>query len=209
MTTYLGKSCSVCLPRVPFVNCRQFMYLIISLLALRAGYGIWLYQFLIIAYLFTLLIFCSYHSSSHRCGLKPSSGHMWDKPSSVCGRSGVFSQVSPVFAPPYDWLCSVSEIILMGRKIQLKKKKSFTFEQLLLKGYLSLRRTVKAQMSLRICAVSPEPSLFTCTIWAVTWRQNQQTDGAPSEVSDQPGICPVWSESSLSAWRKLGSLATH
>ena len=51
MTTYLGKSCSFCLPRVPFVNCRQFMYLVISLLVLRAGYGIWLYQFLIIAYL--------------------------------------------------------------------------------------------------------------------------------------------------------------
>ena len=31
MTTYLGKSCSFCLPRVPFVNCRQFMYLVISL----------------------------------------------------------------------------------------------------------------------------------------------------------------------------------
>ena len=29
-----------CLPRVPFVNCRQFMYLVISLLVLRAGYGI-------------------------------------------------------------------------------------------------------------------------------------------------------------------------
>ena len=55
MTTYLGKSCSFCLPRVPFVNCRQFMYLVISLLVLRAGYGMWLYQFLIIAYLFTLL----------------------------------------------------------------------------------------------------------------------------------------------------------
>ena len=55
MTTYLGKSCSFCLPRVPFVNCRQFMYLVISLLVLRAGYGIWLYQFLIIAYLFTLV----------------------------------------------------------------------------------------------------------------------------------------------------------
>ena len=55
MTTYLRKSCSFCLPRVPFVNCRQFMYLVISLLVLRAGYGIWLYQFLIIAYLFTLL----------------------------------------------------------------------------------------------------------------------------------------------------------
>ena len=57
MTTYLGKSCSFCLPRVPFVNCRQFMYLVISLLVLRAGYGIWLYQFLIIAYLFTLVSF--------------------------------------------------------------------------------------------------------------------------------------------------------
>ena len=56
MTTYLGKSCLFCLPRVPFVNCRQFMYLVISLLVLRAGYGIWLYQFLqflIIAYLFS------------------------------------------------------------------------------------------------------------------------------------------------------------
>ena len=31
MTTYLGKSCSFCLPRVPFVNCHQFMYLVISL----------------------------------------------------------------------------------------------------------------------------------------------------------------------------------
>ena len=32
MTTYLGKSCSFGLPRVPFVNCRQYMYLVISLL---------------------------------------------------------------------------------------------------------------------------------------------------------------------------------
>ena len=56
MTTYLGKSCSFCLPRVPFVNCRQFMYLVISILVSRAGYGIWLYQFLIIAYLFTFNI---------------------------------------------------------------------------------------------------------------------------------------------------------
>ena len=36
MTTYLGKSCSFGLPRVPFVNCRQFMYLVISLLVLRS-----------------------------------------------------------------------------------------------------------------------------------------------------------------------------
>ena len=53
MTTYLGKSCSFGLPRVPFVNCRQFMYLIISLLVLRAGCGIWLCRFLIVACLFT------------------------------------------------------------------------------------------------------------------------------------------------------------
>ena len=32
MTTCLGKSCSFGLPRVPFVNCCQFMYLVISLL---------------------------------------------------------------------------------------------------------------------------------------------------------------------------------
>ena len=30
MTAYLGKSCSFGLPRVPFVNCGQFMYLVIS-----------------------------------------------------------------------------------------------------------------------------------------------------------------------------------
>ena len=35
MTTYLGKSCSFCLPRVPFVNCRQFMYLVISLFGFK------------------------------------------------------------------------------------------------------------------------------------------------------------------------------
>ena len=34
MTTCLGKSCSFGLPRVPFVNCLQFMYLVISLLDL-------------------------------------------------------------------------------------------------------------------------------------------------------------------------------
>ena len=29
MTTYLEKSCSFGLPQVPFVNCRQFVYLVI------------------------------------------------------------------------------------------------------------------------------------------------------------------------------------
>ena len=36
MTTYLGKSCSFGLPRVPFVNCGQFMYLVISLFGFEA-----------------------------------------------------------------------------------------------------------------------------------------------------------------------------
>ena len=31
----------------------------------------------------------------------------------------------------------------------------------------------------------------------------------PTKTQISPGIRPVWSESSLSAWRKLGSLATH
>ena len=53
MTSYLGKSCSFGLLRVPFVNCRQFMYLVFSRLVLRAGCGLSLYQFLIIAYHFT------------------------------------------------------------------------------------------------------------------------------------------------------------
>ena len=54
MATCLGKSCSFGLPRMPFVNCCQFMYLVVSILVLRAGCGIWLYQFQIIAYPFTL-----------------------------------------------------------------------------------------------------------------------------------------------------------
>ena len=51
------ESCSFGLLRVPFVNCRQFMYLVISLLVLRVGCGIWLYQFLNIAYHFILSYF--------------------------------------------------------------------------------------------------------------------------------------------------------
>ena len=31
----------------------------------------------------------------------------------------------------------------------------------------------------------------------------------PVKTQIKLGICPVWSESSLSAWRKVGSLATH
>ena len=39
-------------------------------------------------------------------------------------------------------------------------------------------------------------------------KERKKTACALSEDSDQPGH-PVWSEFSLSAWRKLGSLPTH
>ena len=45
-------------------------------------------------------------------------------------------------------------------------------------------------------------------IWAATW-QNQQNNVCPAKTRISLGIHSVWSESSLSAWRNLGSLATH
>ena len=50
--------------------------------------------------------------------------------------------------------------------------------------------------------------MHTCEKWAVSW-QNQQNGMCPAKTQISLGICPVWSESSLSAWRKLGSLTTH
>ena len=44
--------------------------------------------------------------------------------------------------------------------------------------------------------------------WATSW-QNQHNGMCAQQTLISLGICPVWSESSLSAWRKLGSLATH
>ena len=46
-------------------------------------------------------------------------------------------------------------------------------------------------------------------IWAATWQNQQYGLCAHRRLKVSPGIHPVWSESSLSAWRKLGSLATH
>ena len=45
-------------------------------------------------------------------------------------------------------------------------------------------------------------------IWAASW-QNQQMACHPAKTPISKGIRLVWSESSLSAWRNLGSLATH
>ena len=43
--------------------------------------------------------------------------------------------------------------------------------------------------------------------WAASWQNQQSVCPAKTQIS--LGIRPVRSESSLSAWRKLGSLATH
>ena len=55
MTTCLGKSCSFGLPRVPFVNCCQLMYLVISF-----GFEGRMWDLIVSVpdhFLFTLLIF--------------------------------------------------------------------------------------------------------------------------------------------------------
>ena len=47
-------------------------------------------------------------------------------------------------------------------------------------------------------------------IWVFNGHTNDHVDFVvPRLDSDQPGICPVRSESLLSAWTSLGSLATH
>ena len=50
-------------------------------------------------------------------------------------------------------------------------------------------------------------TLYGLKKWAASW-QNQQ-DGMCTQRKIGLGIRPVWSESSLSAWRNLGFLATH
>ena len=59
------------------------------------------------------------------CGFEPSSGHMWDKPSSACGWSGGFSW-DLLFSPhlPFD-LAQMSEIFLAGCKTQIKKTTTY------------------------------------------------------------------------------------
>ena len=74
-------------------------------------------------------------------------------------------------------------------------------------------RILKAISILRFLFALPSIKWMSCCMptwkkWATTW-QNQQNECAPSEDSDKPEHPPVWSESSLSAWRNLGSLATH
>ena len=63
----------------------------------------------------------------------------------------------------------------------------------------------------------PQPASSRCNSWTERdWKsvepRHVKTNNVivcPAKTRIRPGIRPVWSESSLSAWRKLGSLATH
>ena len=46
-------------------------------------------------------------------------------------------------------------------------------------------------------------------IWVASWQNPTKWHVRPLKTQISLGIRPVWAESSLSAWRKLGSLATH
>ena len=46
-------------------------------------------------------------------------------------------------------------------------------------------------------------------IWALDMTKSTKWHVRPAKTQISLGIRPVWSESSLSAWRKFGSLATH
>ena len=62
MTTCLGKSCSFGLPRVPFVNCCQFMYLVISLFGFEGR----MWDLIVSVPDHCLNLFTSKHRARHR-----------------------------------------------------------------------------------------------------------------------------------------------
>ena len=92
-------------------------------------------------------------------------------------------------------------------------------KKLCILGYPKIR-SVKILIRMRECAGWSESSLyahfqryvFWCYVsyiynWASAW-QNQQ-NVRPAKIQISLGIRPAWSLSSLSAWGKLGSLATY
>ena len=56
--------------------------------------------------------------------------------------------------------------------------------------------------------VSLKLFLLVINIWAATWKTNKMSV-RPAKSQISLGIRPVWSETSLSAWRNLGPLATY
>ena len=129
----------------------------ISLLVLRAGYGIWLYQFLIIAYLFT------YHTTMEpKDGDRESNSAVPDKTAS----SGASWSGSVIFAN----VCLFQKVELLQQlTLQIKCNFFSLLEPTFVVTYMSRamrkcvfyhRRTTKAQISLCIHAVWSAPLLF-------------------------------------------------
>ena len=54
-----------------------------------------------------------------------------------------------------------------------------------------------------------DPLMYGKTTWAATWHKTNKMSVRPAKTQISLGIQPVWSMSSLSAWRNLGSLATQ
>ena len=74
MPTYLGKSCSFGLPRVFFVNCRQFMYLVISLFGFEGR----MWDLIVSVPDHCLSFYFTFHRIGVRCIL------VWAQEGSIC-----------------------------------------------------------------------------------------------------------------------------
>ena len=59
------------------------------------------------------------------------------------------------------------------------------------------------------CIVVCIYEVHTNVTWEPRHDKTNKMSVHPAKTQITLGIRPVWSESSLSAWRKLGSLATH
>ena len=207
MTTCRGNSCSFGLPRVPFVNCCQFMYLIISLLVLRAGYGIWLF----IAYRFTLgkkLVHKSIKTSHTRTDIIKSLVTSIVLIKRTCLSQCKCQVQLHVFV---FWIATVRAWILRmpGRRpafdspagLATASSQSYPHKarvtpnlsclpclfSFFLRWYFDSLVCLILGFSRRQ-RLSVTTTIMTIT-WAVTW-QNQQSDCAASEDSDQPGHPP-------------------
>ena len=74
MTTCLEKSCSFGLLRMPFVKCCQWMFLVIFLLVLRAGYGV----YCISSWSLLIFLLCIFHRTRSSLVGKPWKNSMFE-----------------------------------------------------------------------------------------------------------------------------------
>ena len=203
------------------------MYLVISFLVLRAGFGIWLYQFLIIAYLFTfdrsirmaltnLILSCAFFQSSRILSKVLCVCHTqdWKQTNMNLNVSKKIQRAAHlwIFHKSLRWLakCSLAKNSLFPKCCSfceleqpepiLGSQRILWYEVLCTKTvnwcptevriplihhmsqpmrlwYLSHRRRAKAQASLRIHAVSPEPSLFAHIKYGSRRRDLAPLDG--------------------------------